>query len=329
MKKICVVGSFNIDIIATVNAFPRTSETVRCNSFDLFVGGGKGANQAVALGRLGADVMMVGRLGDRFYGPEYINVLKRNNVNCDTVDVIENSYPGSAFVAVNAEGDNILFIHAGTNAMLDIGYIDANWDKISERDVFLFQLEIPLETNLYAIEKLKKLGKTIILDPAPAMNLPIEIYRFIDFITPNEVELAQISGQRITGSDDLLPAARILLDRGVGTVVAKVGKNGSYVFDRHGARFAPPTIVKAIDPTAAGDTFNAAFAFALASGKDAEQCAHFANVVAAISTLAIGAQNAMPTMQQVEEFMQRPKQSRKTQSSRQPALSALGSHENE
>jgi len=314
MKKICVVGSFNIDIIATVNAFPRTSETVRCNSFDLFVGGGKGANQAVALGRLGADVMMVGRLGDRFYGPEYINVLKRNNVNCDTVDVIENSYPGSAFVAVNAEGDNILFIHAGTNAMLDIGYIDANWDKIREGDIFLFQQEIPLETNLYAIEKLKRLGKTIILDPAPMMDLPVEIYRFIDFITPNEVELAQITGLKISGNDDLLRAARILLDRGVGTVVAKVGKNGSYVFDGHGVYFAPPTIVETIDPTAAGDTFNAAFAFALASGKGAEQCARFANVVAAISTLAIGAQNAMPTMQQVEEFMQRPQPRRMNQS---------------
>ena len=305
MKKLCVVGSFNIDISATVDAFPQVSETVRCKSFDVFIGGGKGANQAVALGRLGADVMMVGRLGDRFYGPEYINVLKKNGVSCDTVDVIENSYPGSAFVAVDAQGDNILFIHAGTNAMLDISYIDANWEKISERDIFLFQLEIPLETNLYAIERLKKLGKTIILDPAPAMDLPAEIYRSIDFITPNEVELAQITGLDIKERDDFSRAAHVLLDRGVGTVVAKVGKNGSYVFDRQGAYFAPPTVVKAVDPTAAGDTYNAAFALALASGKSTDACARFANVVAALSTLAIGAQNAMPTIAQVEEFIER------------------------
>lgn len=305
MKTLCVVGSFNIDISATVDAFPLVSETVRCKSFDVFIGGGKGANQAVALGRLGADVMMVGRLGDRFYGPEYIDVLKKNGVSCDTVDVIANAYPGSAFVAVDAAGDNILFIHAGTNAMLDVGYIDANWEKISERDIFLFQLEIPLETNLYAIEKLNKLGKTIILDPAPAMDLPEEIYKYIDYITPNEVELAQITGIEIKDDEDLLSAARILLDRGVGTVIAKVGKNGAYVIDRQGAYFAPPTVVKAVDPTAAGDTFNAAFAFALALGKGAAQCARFANVVAALSTLAIGAQNAMPTIGQVEEFLNR------------------------
>jgi len=197
--------------------------------------------------------------------------------------------------------------------MVDIDYIDSNWGKISECDIFLFQLEIPLETNLYMIEKLKKLGKTIILDPAPTMDLPVEIYRSIDFITPNEVELAQITGLKLSDRNDFLSAANILLDRGVGTVVAKVGKNGSYVFDRHGAHFAPPTIVKTVDPTAAGDTYNAGFAFAFASGKSAEQCARFANVVAAISTLAIGAQNAMPTMQQVEEFMQRPRQLRKAQ----------------
>ena len=303
VKKACVIGSFNIDIVTSVKNFPQTGETVRCSTFDLFIGGGKGANQAVALGKLGADVLMVGRLGDGFYGPEYMEVLQRNQVRCDAVDIVQGAYPGSAFVSVNSEGDNILFIYPGTNAMVDVAYIDKNWHNISQCDIFLFQLEIPLETNLYAMRKLKELGKTIILDPAPAMELPIDIYSLTDYITPNEIELQQLSGVRTDHEEDLKQAAKILMSRGAHHVIAKVGRRGAYIIGEGKFTHVPPIPLKAIDPTAAGDSFNAGFAYSLMQGKDIDACVQFANVVAGISTQALGAQSAMPTLRQVNDYL--------------------------
>ena len=304
MKKLCVIGSFNVDIFTTLDRFPMVGESVRTHSFDIFVGGGKGANQAVALGKLGADVRMVGKLGDRFYGPEYMKVLETNHVKCDTVIIEKDCYPGIAIVAVDGNSDNILFVYPGANDRVDIPFIESKWDVISACDIFLFQLEISLEPNLHVLKKLKALNKLIILDPAPAMKIPQEeVFSCADYITPNETELQAFSGIPVNDEEDIRKAAGILLDRGARTVIAKAGKNGAYIVTRDEFTHIPPFRVKALDPTAAGDCFNAGFAYSLAEGKDIYESARFANAVAALSTTAVGAQNAMPVLDQVIEFM--------------------------
>lgn len=304
MKRLCVVGSFNIDVVTSVDRFPKVGESVFSNTFDVLVGGGKGANQAVALGKLGADVRMVGKLGDCFYGPEYLEVLKKNGVKCETVKVEKNTFPGSAVVAVDKNGDNILFVYPGANALVDIDFINENWNLISQCDIFLFQLEIPVETNMYLMKKLKELGKTVILDPAPAKEISHEMFKYADFVTPNETELESFTGIEAESEDDFKRAGRKLIEKGVKTVIAKAGKKGAFLITQSDFEFIPGYKVKAVDPTAAGDSFNAGFAYGLAQGKDIMESIKFAHAVAGLSTTAMGAQSAMPSLDEVNTFLE-------------------------
>lgn len=301
MKKICVIGSLNIDMIVGVDRFPLLGESMITNSFDVFIGGGKGANQAVALGRLGADVRLVGKLGDKLYGNEYKQVLEDNNVKHDTVVVEKDCYPGIAFIPIDKQGNNKLFVYPGANALLSVEYIESIWEKIAECDIFLLQLEIPLEINLFAAKRLKAIGKTIILDPAPAQNYSEELFPYIDYITPNEIEIEQITGIHIKKKEDYLKAYNVLRNMGIKTLIAKAGKQGSYIVHENSIEHIKPFKVKAIDTTAAGDSFNAGFAYALSNDKALIECAVFANKVGALSTTAIGAQSAMPTLREIEK----------------------------
>ena len=303
MSRICVLGSFNIDIMSAVSRFPRTGETITVDTFDVQIGGGKGANQAVALGRLGADVMMVGKLGERFYGPEYLTVLEQNGVSCEAVDVVPNAFPGAAFVAVDGNRDNILFIYPGTNALVDAGWIDGNWHSISSCSVFLLQLEIPMETNLHLLARLSGRDRILILDPAPAKPLPDELLTGADFLTPNEVELGMLTDTGVVTESDFRNACALLLARGAKTIIAKAGKRGAYVADGTQFTLVPGFAVDAVDPTAAGDSFNAGFALALTEGRPVLDSVRFANAVAALSTTAFGAQQAMPSRNEVDLFL--------------------------
>lgn len=303
MKKMCVIGSLNVDLVTSMDRFPRVGETIFTNTFEIFTGGGKGANQAFALGRLGADVRMVGKTGDTFYGPEYVRVLEENNIKCDTIAIEKNTFPGAAVVAVDGNGDNLLFVYPGANALVDIPFVEANWQKISACDIFLFQQEIPPETNTYLMKRLKELNKVLVFDPAPARAFSQELYNYVDYITPNESELETLSGMKVAEEKDFIVAARILIDRGAKTVIAKAGKNGAYVVDRDSYTHVKGYKVKTVDPTAAGDSFNAGFAFALGQGRDVLDSVRFANAVAGLSTTAMGAQSAMPTLEEVTGFI--------------------------
>lgn len=304
MKKLCVIGSFNIDIVASTEKLPQVGESVFCDRFEILIGGGKGANQAVSAGRAGADVSMVGCLGDQFYGRDYLDVLEKNNVNHECVEVLPNQYPGRAFVVANPFGENLLFVSSGTNMMVDIDYIKKYWDKIIAHDIFLLQYEIPIETNVFLAKELKALGKTVILDPAPAKEVPQELYQYIDYITPNEVEIEQITGVKIEKEANLKQAAKILLDYGVKNVVAKRGKNGAYLINGETCVHIPAfSCIRAIDTTAAGDTFNGIFAYGLSMGESTEESIRMANAAAGICTTKNGAQTAMPTKQELDEFL--------------------------
>lgn len=302
MKKLCVIGSLNMDLVTKVKNFPKPGETIVGESFKTFPGG-KGANQAVALGRLGADVLMVGKVGEDIYGTEYLEVLKNNNVNQAGIQIEKGISSGVAVIQVSDKGENNIVIIPGANGNVDMKYIESKWSIIEEADIFLFQLEIPMATVVDAIEKLKAEGKTIILDPAPAGRLPEEIFKYIDYITPNETEIETLVGKSIEDEEGLKEAAQILIDKGVKNVIAKLGSKGAAFINKVEYKKIPGFKVNPVDTTAAGDSFNAGFAFALAEGKDLEECVRFGNAVGAISTTALGAQEAMPSYESVINFI--------------------------
>ncbi|ANE48735.1 ribokinase [Paenibacillus swuensis] len=286
-----------------VEQFPRAGENVVASSFQVFTGGGKGANQAYALGRLGAEVTMVGKVGDQFYGLNYLQVLKESRINCDYIGIEPDMYSGIGVVAVNQSGENSIYVYPGANGKVDIAYLEGCWDAIEEHELFLFQLEIPLEATLYAMEKLRGSGKRIIFDPAPAGPLPDAIYARVDYITPNQSELEALSGMLIQEEKDFAVAANILLAKGATTVIAKAGARGAYIVTGEEVTHVPGFRVNTVDTTAAGDSFNAGLAYALAEGMDLTQSVRFANAVAALATTAMGAQQAMPLLHEVEELM--------------------------
>lgn len=302
MKRICVIGSINMDLVATVDRFPMPGETITGKTFGNYPGG-KGANQAVAIGRLGGSVRMIGKVGNDIYGTQYLNVFSENTVQTLGVGIEKGVSTGIAVIEVDESGENHIVVIPGTNGLVDTAFIDEQYAYLSECDIFLFQLEIPLKTVIYTMDRLKRDKKTIILDPAPARTLPEEMFQYVDYITPNETEIQTLTGINIENEEDLGRAAHTLLSRGVKTVIAKAGKNGAYIIDKYIIKHVPGFVVKAVDTTAAGDSFNGGFAFSLSQGRDVEESVQFANAVAALSTIALGAQGAMPTRKQVEDFI--------------------------
>lgn len=302
MKRICVIGSLNTDLVAGVERFPKPGETLTGKDFGTYPGG-KGANQAVAAGRLGADVLMVGKLGADLYGEQYLQVLKNEGVRTEGVAVEAGVSSGIAVIEVDSSGENHIVIIAGANGMMDQAFIDQKLKLMRECHIFLLQLEIPLDTVLYAVKRLKELGKTVILDPAPAMALPDEIYPFLDYITPNETEIRILTGQNIESEEDLKRAGMLLIEKGAAAVIAKAGRKGAYIINKNEFMHIPGYRVQAVDTTAAGDSFNAGLAYALAEDKPLNECVRFANAVGALSTTAKGAQTGMPDLDRVQMLM--------------------------
>lgn len=304
MKKIGVIGSINMDLTAGVKHFPRPGETILGDWFKTSPGG-KGANQAVAAARLGGDVAMLGMVGDDFYGQEYRKVFKENHIDTQGVAAKDGISTGIAVIEVDASGENHIIVVSGANSQVDVPFMEAYLSTLQQYDIILLQLEIPLETVQYAAVQLKAMGKTIVLDPAPARELPEELLRSVDIIMPNETELGIITGMEIKEEKDFEMAARLLLQKGVGTVIAKAGANGAYLMDQRSLLHVPGFSVNAVDTTAAGDTFGGGFAVGLASGLELLECIRFANAAAALSTTAYGAQTAMPNQVDVEQLMHR------------------------
>lgn len=302
MKKICVIGSINMDLTVLVQNFPKPGETILGKTFSTYPGG-KGANQAVAIGKLGGDVHMVGKIGNDAYGTEYKEVFLNNNVDATGVSTENNFSTGIAVIEVDGSGENHIVVVPGSNSRIDTTFIDRQFDFLIKCDIFLLQLEIPLDTVLYLIKKLKAANKLIILDPAPAVLLPADIYAYIDYITPNETELGILTEKSISDVEEQKDAAKKLVEKGAATVISKSGKNGAYIIDENSITHVPGFSVAAVDTTAAGDSFNAGFAYSLSLGNSIYDSVAFANAVAALSTTKVGAQSAMPTLETVQAFI--------------------------
>ena len=302
MQTICVIGSLNTDLVAAVDRLPGPGQTLTGREFHTFPGG-KGANQAVALGRLGASVTMVGKLGDDDYGRAYLETLRKERVGTDGVTVEPGVSSGLAVIEVEASGENSIVIIPGANGTVDPGFIDRQEAVILRSGIFLLQLEIPMPATLHALRLLRRHGKTVILDPAPAAPLSDEALGLAEIVTPNETELEALAGTKAGGPDDLPRVAAALLDRGARTVVVKAGKLGAFVVRRGESVRVPGFPVGAVDTTAAGDSFNAGLAFSLARGASLPEAVRFANAVGALSTTAMGAQAAMPSLAEAERLL--------------------------
>ena len=301
MKKCAVIGSINMDLVLGVPYFPQPGETLTGREFRT-VPGGKGANQAVALARLGADVRMAGLVGDDAFGGKYIEHFRNNGVDVSAVGVVENCSTGVADILVNQEGENFIVLAPGANAKCDLAWLDGALELVKDCDIFLLQLEIPLETVTEAIARLRAMGKTIILDPAPAVPLSEEVLAMVDILTPNETELKIITPGL---PEDASVEDRIahLIGDSDRMVIHKRGGSGAYIATKDSIVHVPGFKVKAVDTTAAGDTFNAGLATGMAMGMEIAEAVKLAHGAAALSVTAFGAQDGMPSMARVKEFM--------------------------
>ena len=305
MKKCCVIGSINVDLVITLPRFHLGGETIAGSGFGVFPGG-KGGNQAVALGRLGAQVAMVGGIGADANGGMYLDVLKREGVDAQMIRRFDDETTGVALIEVEgASGENRIVINAGANARVDRSYIDRVGDRLMTYDLFLLQFEIPEDAVKYAAARLRKAGKTVIQDPAPAPRgrLDPDFLRCIDYITPNETELSALTGMKVGTKEQILAAALELRRQGARAVIAKMGAAGAMLVDGEGAHPIEGFRVDAVDTTAAGDSFNAGFAYALAEGRTPLDAVRYANAVGALATTKLGAQSGMPTRAQADQLM--------------------------
>ena len=301
-KRFCVVGSLNMDMVTRVSRFPAPGETMRGESFKIFPGG-KGANQAVALARLGAKTEMVGAIGDDMLGAGYRDILNKEGVGTEGLTTAKNTATGTASIEVAVSGQNHIVIVGGANDTVDAAYVEKCRSVIEKSDFLLLQLEVPLETNIAAAKIAKEKGIPVMLDPAPARQLPNELLSLVSYLTPNETEAAILSGVDTSTEDGIREAARVLMKSGVGTIVMKAGKRGAYLVDGKNISRFPTLDVKVVDTVAAGDSFNAGLACALGQGKGIEDSIKFANAVGALSTTKEGAQGAMPTMAETEALL--------------------------
>ncbi len=303
MKKILVIGSLNMDITLRMERAPEAGETLTADSM-VASPGGKGANQAYAAGKLGGDVAMLGAVGQDAYGEELIANLASVGVDVSGIQKIADVPTGTAVIYVEQTGENRIVLVTGANGRVDRAYIDAHMDKIAACDIVILQLEIPLDIVVYAAKKAKGLGKTVIVDPAPAVpDIPKELWGYVDYIKPNETELNII----LTGKADGLPLDEALTQvqqLGVKNVWVTMGGHGVFFRDENGREETIPSVrVKAVDTTAAGDTFLAAAAVSLSKGKTPAEAIAYGNRAAALAVTRPGAQQSVPTEEEVEGFI--------------------------
>ena len=299
---IVVVGSINLDLVTTVDRFPSPGETLSGHSFAMHPGG-KGANQAVAAARVGAEVRMIGMLGDDGFASILRAGLEREGIDTAGVGAVEGS-SGVASITVNADAENMIVIAAGANAAVTPEYLRTQEHLLDSASMVLAQLEIPIETVLELGRLCAERQIPLMLDPAPARELPADLFPLLTWFTPNETEAAFYLDPAAQES------ATALLSLGLKGVILKQGARGAMLATASEQHRAAAPAVTAVDTTAAGDTCNGAFAAAIASGLSASNALDLAVAAAALSVTRQGAQPSMPTRIEVEAFLLRLKERR-------------------
>lgn len=301
MKILCI-GSLNMDSTIYVDDFPLTGQTIIGKSSMLDVGG-KGANQAIAISKAGVEVSMYGKVGNDNYGNELVSSLIKENVNSKVI-LDDSSITGNAMIIVNNEGQNRIIVVPGSN--MDCTYEEAK-KAIDETDaqIVIFQLEIPVKVAEKAIKYAHSLGKITILNPAPAKHLDEEIFKYVDYFTPNETEFNFYVKSNSVEIDEIIKNSNQLFQRGLSSLIVTLGDKGALFINKNHTELINTRKVKAIDTVAAGDCFNGYFAASLARGKDAIESIRIANVAASISVTRKGAIASIPTIEEVSEVMRK------------------------
>ena len=300
--RIVVLGSINMDLVATTPALPQPGETVMGAGFATLPGG-KGANQAVAAARLGADVRMIGRVGDDAFGPMLLASLEANGVRADDVVTTPGMSSGVAVILLDDERQNYIVGIYGANMACDDVQLRAASRALEGADALLLQMEIPLGVSLEAAAIARRIGVRVIHDPAPPSELPESAYGAFDIIAPNQSEAEVLTGVTVDGIDSAREAARILRSRGAGTAIVKLGERGVVYASDDRAGHVPAFEVEAVDTVAAGDGFAGALAVALAEGQPLERAVRFAAAAGALVVTKRGAQDAMPDRAEVERLL--------------------------
>lgn len=302
--KVAVVGSSNTDMVVKVRSLPAPGETVLGGRF-LQAAGGKGANQAVAAARAGAEVAFIARLGSDRLGDEALANFRREGLRCEHVIRDPEAASGVAVIIVDGDGENLIAVAPGANARLSVDDLERAADAIDWADVVLLQLEIPPATAFRCIETASSLGKTVILNPAPAPpeSLPRSVLSRVSILVPNESELAVLSGRAARTRPQQEEACHNLRQSGVEAVVLTRGKDGVLIADDKGTRVYGAFAVKAVDTVGAGDCFSAALAVALAEREELDRACRFAMAAAALSVTREGAQPSLPSRAEIEAYL--------------------------
>lgn len=298
MSKIVVIGSSNTDMVIKAPRIPRPGETILGGKF-LMNPGGKGANQAVAAARMGAEVSFVTRVGNDIFGRQAIENFESEGIDISFVSVDNDNPSGVALIMVDDGGENCIAVAPGANNSVGSQDIALAAQTIRDAAIVLVQLEIPLNTVTLIAEVVSKGNSRLILNPAPAAPLTDELLKQVYLLTPNESEAELLTGIKVTGEASAAKAASIIKSKGVENVVITLGSSGAYLSGEGFEGLVPGYKVHALDTTAAGDTFNGALAVAISEGRTLPEAVAFANKVASISVTRMGAQSSVPYRKEV------------------------------
>ena len=303
---IVVLGGINMDLVTVSSRFPEAGETVVGSRF-LTYPGGKGANQAVAAARMGASVAMVGRVGDDVFGPQLVDFMATSGVDVSAIGIEAGVSSGLAVINIDASSQNRIIQILGANDTCGKDEIEQVRRAMSSASTLLLQFEVSIDLSLKATQEAAAMGKRIILDPGPVRSLPPELldkfYACCSIITPNETEAQALVGFPVTDVSSAAKAAEVLVGRGVGTAVIKLGDQGAYYATATGGEHIPPLSVESVDSVAAGDAFNGALAASLCQGDEIGRAMRVAAAAGALAVTKFGAQDSMPTKQEVEALI--------------------------
>ncbi|MFI5153261.1 MAG: ribokinase [Chitinophagales bacterium] len=295
---IVVIGSSNTDMVVQAERLPGPGETIIGGKFFMNAGG-KGANQAVAAARLGGTVTFMAKIGNDLFGKEALELFEKEGIDCSCMASDLENPSGVALITVDQKGENCIVVAPGSNATLSSKDLSEKISVISQADILLMQLEIPMETVAWVVETGASKRTRIILNPAPAQKISDKVLRQINIITPNETEAEILTGIGVSDEDSAGRAAKVLQQKGVESVIITMGSQGAFLLDRDHSELIPAPTVRAVDTTAAGDIFNGALAVGLSKGLSMKDAVKFAIQAASISVTRLGAQSSAPYLREI------------------------------
>lgn len=293
MKKIIVIGSSNVDMVVRTSHLPAPGETILGGEFFMNQGG-KGANQAVAIKRLGGNLIFMAKLGNDVLGRQSVGYFKKEGIDTRYIALDEDSASGVALISVDDHAENSIVVASGANMLLNEQDVDKMLEEMCEGDILLMQLEIPLQTVEYAARKAFGKGVKVVLNPAPARSLPKELFRHLYMVTPNRIEAEMLTGIKIANDADVEKVAEEICAMGVKNVIITLGSKGCLIREEGVTYRIDAFKVEPVDTTAAGDTFNGALCVGLSEGMDLKQAAVMASKASSIAVTRMGAQSSIP-----------------------------------